>query len=136
MRCGAFSESEYSGEIYSPSYLFQTFQPAITAAPGEMDFESLGGTTEFDIAVTKQEFHTIDRVVLLRPASVTHFFDADQRYIELRIEAADQTGTDITLKVQTPTDDLGPPGWYTLYVIERSPAGVRVPSVAHFIKLK
>jgi len=133
---GSLPDSEYSGEIYSPSYLFQGFQPAILAAPGELDFNPVSGNLRFGVSVTKQAANTIDRVVLLRPASVTHFFDADQRYIELDILSTDQTGTDIELKVLAPSDDLGPQGWYTLYVVERNPAGVRVPSVAHFIKLR
>ncbi len=81
-------------------------------------------------------------VVLLRPASATHFFDFDQRYIELAFTLT--PGGDPgewTATVEAPTDDLGPAGWYMLFVIAETESlpgapGQRVPSPARFIKFE
>ena len=94
----------------------------------------------FEVEVRKTvEDNSIDRVVLLRPAAVTHHFDADQRYIELEFNSiTDQFNPrNELLIVDSPFETLGPPGWYMLFVIEKdlsSPAK-RVPSVAAWIKL-
>lgn len=110
------------------------FRPTISNAPSEQAFAATEGVAQFTVSVIKQAANTIDRVVLLRPASLTHFFDCDQRYIELKIVPGSQTGTEVDLQVISPSDDLGPSGWYTLHVVERTPTGTRVPSAAHFIR--
>ena len=78
--------------------------------------------------------------MLLRPASTAYGFDSSQRYIELdfTLGAYDpQMGTQDVVAT-APTDDLGPPGYYMLFVVSRIGAGTqapRVPSVAQFVYL-
>ena len=77
------------------------------------------------------------RVVLLRPAAVTHHFDYDQRYIELKINNFvynQWNPTDVEIHIESPQEDLGPAGYYMLFALEKE-NGKRVPSEAVFIKL-
>jgi hypothetical protein len=63
------------------------------------------------------------RVVLIKPGSVTHHFDNEQRYIELQVLSAVQTGSDWRLTVAAPTNaTLAPTGYYMLWAVERTVA--------------
>ena len=89
-----------------------------------------------DVTMT-DEANSIDRVVLLRPAAVTHHFDYDQRYIELKINNFvynQWNPTDVEIHIESPQEDLGPAGYYMLFALEKE-NGKRVPSEAVFIKL-
>ncbi len=129
--------ASYSGEIYSPPYMFVGPRPHIDSAPGQVVL-SATNTVTFDVGVVS-ELPPV-KVVLLRPASVTHFFDVDQRYIELDFSEDPGSGPgDISLTVTAPSADMGPSGWYMLFVLAYSEAVVGsdpilVPSVAHFIR--
>jgi hypothetical protein len=133
--CTALPSSEYSGELYSPPYLFQGPRPTIDNLPqgSQQAFNAA-----FGVDVTSQE-GGIARVVLLRPAALTHHFDSDQRYIELAFTGGGTTAGLKNLTVTAPPADYGPPGWYMLFVLELKTsgtyAGKLVPSVARFVKL-
>lgn len=127
-------DSRFSVDIYSPPYLGYGFRPTIVQAPTDIAF---GSTISVDVQHTKN----MVRLVLLRPAAVTHQFDSDQRYIEL---ASTATGTwdPVTQPIQTfsvtaPADDLGPPGFYMLFAVEwdSASASMKAPSVAAFVRL-
>jgi hypothetical protein len=78
----------------------------------------------------------VDAIVLLRPAAITHAFNADQRYIELGWSGS-QWNTRHTIETFTMSglsDDLGPPGYYMLYVVEHDAPGHRSPSAATFLR--
>ncbi len=106
-------------EIFSPSYLSMGTAPIISSAPG-----SLVWGTNFNI--DSAESNSIDSVVLIRPASVTHHTDAGQRYIKIPIVS--RTASSLTVKA--PADaNIAPPGYYLLFIINSE----RVPSVAKFI---
>ncbi len=134
-----FPDSRLSGELFYPPYFFETgstpaVRPAITSAPGSAPFSTLAQGIPFEVQAT-----TFDgppaRVTLLRPASVTHHFDSDQRYIELThvVTSGGPTGAQ-TLSVTAPRDDQGPSGYYMLFVLEQKPSGKLVPSVAKLIR--
>jgi hypothetical protein len=82
----------------------------------------------------------LDRIVLTRPASVTHHFDVDQRYIELEFSAPTYTSPqEITATVTAPHESLGPPGWYMLWAVEADAPGASanlLPSNAQWIRLE
>lgn len=91
-------------------------------------------------------FHNrVDRVVLTRPAAITHHFDNDQLYIELEFNAPSylptSAGTSIDLTATPPHQSLGPPGWYLLWVVEEFEAATGsnpaklIPSPARFVKI-
>jgi hypothetical protein len=86
---------------------------------------------------------SIKRVALIAPGSVTHSFNVDQRYVELRI--VPQSATATTVRVVVPDNHyVLPSGWYML-VISRSsipdggtqenPRGKYVPSVAKWVRV-
>ncbi|MEQ1729141.1 MAG: galactose oxidase early set domain-containing protein [Vicinamibacterales bacterium] len=125
----------FTGDVFSPPYLFQGFRPTIASIQGS----SFMFGDEMNIAVARQPEETIDSVVLLRPASTTFGFDSSQRYIELNftLGAFDPAMGTQSVVALAPADDLGPPGYYMLFVMSRigGPTQPRVPSVAQFIYL-
>src|SRR5205085_2213072 len=78
---------------------------------------------------------SVTRVALIAPGSVTHSFNVDQRYVELKIVS--KTSTKVTVSVPASRSIL-PKGWYMLIISKSSsnhPAGAHVPSVAKWVKL-
>jgi len=73
--------------------------------------------------------------VLMRPTSVTHHFDAEQRYLDLEVTASVMTPGNPkrwTLTINPPSDPtLMPPGYYMLFI--RSGATV---SAARTVRLQ
>jgi Domain of unknown function (DUF1929) len=65
-------------------------------------------------------------VRLVRPGSVTHSFDMDQRIVGLQF-----TLSDGLLTVALPAQNMVPPGYYMLFILNK--AGV--PSVARFVQV-
>jgi len=108
-------------EIFSPPYLFRGPRPTIAAAPTTVGY---GASFQVD----SPEAPVVAAAALLRPGSVTHSFNMEQRFVGLVIGA--QTGTSLT--VQAPPDpNVAPPGYYLLFLLN----GAGVPSVATFIRL-
>ncbi len=111
-------------EIYKPAYLFNAdnspaVRPTITSVPLGVTY---GGT--FTVATPNTD---IASVVLIKPGSVTHSFDMDQRLVGLSFTAV--TGG-LTATVPS-NSNLTPPGYYMLFVVNK--AGV--PSVASFVHI-
>lgn len=131
-------DSRSSGQIFSPPYLSFGFRPRIqriSDATGPTENIAFGSQFTMTVAHGKD----VDAIVLLRPAAITHNFDADKRYIELIWTSTgwNDPPTVESFTVNAPTDDLGPPGYYTIWVVEHDPANPanRAPSVAKFIRL-
>jgi hypothetical protein len=77
--------------------------------------------------VTSADSASISTVVLIRPGSVTHTFDTDQRLVELTFR---QSGG--ALAVDAPANgNIAPPGYYMLFLVNDR----GVPSVASFVRL-
>jgi PKD repeat protein len=123
-------------EIYTPPYLFDandnliTNRPVITGVtPGVIGY----GATFY---VNYTSASPISSAVLMRPGSVTHSFDMDERLIGLcgsgpqEPACVDAGGS--SLNLTTPSNgNIAPPGYYMLFLLDS--AGV--PSVAQFIQL-
>ncbi len=76
-------------------------------------------------------------MAFIKPMSVTHGYNSEQRYIEL---AFDQSLTVGSYNVTAPADpNIAPPGYYMLFVIidvrESTSGESKIPSKAVFIKL-
>ena len=119
-------------EIYQPSYLFTTdgsgkvilaTRPSISTIPASIKYGQV-------FAITTPDIKTISSVVLIRPGSVTHAFDMEQRLIELKFTANSATQT-ITANLPT-NQNLLPPGYYLLFLLNRS----GVPSVGKFLQVE
>lgn len=109
-----------TAETYSPPYLFRGSRPVVTFAPRAARYDA-------DIHVATPSPETIAGAVLIRPASVTHATDMDQRSIAMDL-AVEPGG--VTLR--TPRDGtIAPPGYYMLFLLDRE----GVPSVARWLRL-
>ena len=116
---GDFHYSEYRLEIFKPPYLFRGPQPVIAGAPGQV-----GYGVSFDVQTPQAG--TIASVALMRPGSVTHSFNMEQRHVGLTIET--RHGGGLTLKAP-PNANVAPPGHYMLFLVDDD----GVPSVASWI---
>lgn len=111
---------ELNYEIFSPPYLFNGPRPAITLAPGVV------GLAE-PFTVTTPDAARISSVALLAPASVTHSFDENARYVPLSFSVVGGA-----LQVQAPANgNLAPLGYYMLFIVDSS----GVPSVATWLRV-
>lgn len=116
-------------EIFSPGYLFEGNRPVIQSAPTNISYGS-----QFNIDTSL----LISSAVLIRPCSVTHAVDMEQRYVELSFQQGPLNG--YTFDVQAPADaNIAPPGYYMLFVLGLENASTSgqtaIPSVAKWVKL-
>jgi len=98
--------TNYNAEIYSPPYLFDAAgnlasRPEISWAPEK-------GTYGQTISLNTRD--TISRVTMVKTTSVTHSFNNEQRFIDLPIQQADDTGVRVQLPGSTAT-----PGFYMVF---------------------
>lgn len=116
-------------ELFEPWYVGRPDRPTFTTSATEV---SVGDS--FDVA-TPQAL-TISRVVALRAGSVTHSFNADQRYVGLPF-----TRSAGTLEVSVPdNENLLPPGYYLLFILNQvvdpgTGAVLDVPSAGRFLRI-
>jgi hypothetical protein len=106
-------------EIYSPAYLFQKgARPVIKDGDRQL---TRGQTHGWAIDSSKD----IKTAKLMRPSSVTHVTDVEQRSIDLPFTA---TATGINVQIPA-NENLVPPGWYMAFVTDKKD----VPSVAFWV---
>ncbi len=120
LSAGQNSSSSYQkmGEIYSPPYLFKGPRPTIATAPSSVRYGEA-------FTVSTPDASMIDRVALIRPDSVTHSINFDQRYVLLTFTATDGATLSVT---SPPTGNHAPPGWYMLFILSNG-----IPSVASWV---
>jgi hypothetical protein len=115
-------------EIFSPPYLFKTdgsgalaVRPTITSSPTVISYrQSFGISTENPKA--------IKQIVLVRPASVTHSVNFEQRRVPLTFSFSRKNQLQATAPVDAA---IAPPGYYMMFIIDDK----GVPSVAKMVKL-
>jgi hypothetical protein len=120
LTAGGAANSEASGEIFSPPYLFNGARPTITSAPAQVTY----GQTFF---VATPNPTSIANVTWVRLSSVTHAFNANQRFNQLSFTQA-SGGLNVTAP---PGPTLAPPGQYMLFILN----GNGVPSVASVVQI-
>ncbi len=148
MAGGTEPDPRFNGEIFIPPYLDPATgrsRPIVTSPPPNQIAFSETTVTKFTMKVDRSDDGTIDSVALLRPAAITHHFDSDQRYVELKFSVTltedGDPGRDIdTLEIESPHELLGPPGYHMLFAIEAhngcaTVQGHRVPTRAQFIQI-
>lgn len=124
-------------EIYSPDYMFVGKRPQFSMSGNAIGY---GAAFEITVSLTGSTTpaDTIESVCLMSPGSVTHHFDSDQRYVGLH-HAPSATHPATKLVITPPANAmLAPPGWYMLIITTAAQhtSGVRVPSIAKFVKLQ
>lgn len=98
-----------TGEIYTPPHLLSGPRPAISSAPGAVRYDAA-----FEVGVADPA--SIDRAVLVRPGSVTHANDMEQRLVGLRLERGHGR-----LVLTSPADpSIALPGYHMLFLVDRS----------------
>ncbi|KJS55261.1 galactose oxidase [Streptomyces rubellomurinus subsp. indigoferus] len=109
-------------EIYTPPYLYHGDRPQVTDAPGAA---KLGGTVR--VGTARPE--AVATAKLIRPSSVTHATDVEQRSVALDITGRTADGVSLALPANP---NLLPPGWYMLFLTD----GQGTPSVARWVEVK
>ena len=118
---GADPTDRLNAQIFSPPYLFKGIRPAISSAPTTASYGAM-------ITVQTPDVSRIASVSLIKLASVTHAFNADQRFLQLPFTSAGGG-----LSVQVPSNaNVAPPGYYMLFIVDTS----GIPSTAAFLKLQ
>jgi hypothetical protein len=106
-----YDRSRYELELFSPPYLFASDgsparRPVLSHVPEAMQYGH-------DVEVTVSEH--VASAALLAPTAVTHQINPNQRYVGLGIKKQDGSGS---LGLVAPPDaNVGPPGWYMLFVV-------------------
>src|SRR5678816_843689 len=123
-------------EIYTPPYLFDSSDQLITTGrPAITGISPASGTIGYGapFSVTVTASSAIRSAVLVRPGSVTHAFDMEQRVIGLCGPSPQPScsGSGTLSLTAPPNGGVAPPGYYMLFLLDS--AGV--PSVARFIRL-
>jgi hypothetical protein len=108
-------------EIYSPPYLFKGGRPQITSATREVHYG-------FTMAANVSSARPITKFALVRPSTVTHHTNAEQRFVTLPFIQSASGAYSITLPAN---GGIAQPGWYMLFAIDDN----GVPSVASFVHL-
>ncbi|MBU2668793.1 DUF1929 domain-containing protein [Actinoplanes bogorensis] len=107
-------------EVYSPPYLFRGERPAIAHAPGRI-------TRGAAFTVASPHAARITSARLVRPSSVTHGTDTDQRSVALGLKRA---GGRLELRVPEQAG-IAPSGWYMLFLVDDQGR----PSVARWVRV-
>jgi Domain of unknown function (DUF1929)/Divergent InlB B-repeat domain len=120
-------QDDYSGEIFSPPYLFNldgtpATRPAITSAPARVTYGQSFGVGTPDAA-------KIAKVTFIRLSSVTHATNMNQRLNYLPITARDGSSITVTAPLGA---TLAPPGHYLIFLLD----GNGVPSVGEIVQIR
>jgi Domain of unknown function (DUF1929) len=127
-----YGESRDSVEIYSPPYLFQGTRPTINSV-GACAYNQTATVNATIAAMSGSPIEV--KAVLMRPASATHHFDFDQRYVEIDISPPQVSSGTQNLTLTWPLNEThAPPGFYMLFIVQTA-GGVSIPSVAATVQL-
>jgi hypothetical protein len=133
MTCGTDKEwnrgrehDEYRIEVFTPPYLLKNHtsnlvRPIIKNVKAQVSYRQ-------DIVIESDQAEEITSVTIIRPSSVTHSLNTDQRCIELEI--IDTKKNEIIIKMQN-NSNIAPPGYYMLFILNKN----ETPSKAKFIHL-
>ncbi len=115
-----FHYPEHRAEVFSPPYLHDGPRPVVDTVPEEIHYGDA-----FPVGTTAAA--AVDAVSLVRPGSVTHSFNMEQRLVWLVV--AGRAGGSITVEAP-PGPTIAPPGWYMLFLLSGG-----VPSAGRFVHL-
>ena len=108
---------------FSPAYMFQP-RPVITSAPDQIGYGQ-------SFTATSSTVNPSDAVLMGLP-SMTHSFDSNQRYVQLKMSVTATASKDDTETIKGPPNaSVAPPGYYMLFLLDRN----RVPSVAKIVHI-
>jgi hypothetical protein len=119
--------NDYSGEVYSPPYLFKldgtdATRPTITTAPASVTYGQ-------SFAIATPNAAVIAKVTFIRLSSVTHATNMNQRLAYLPITTRDASSVTVTAPSGA---TLAPPGHYMMFLLDEN----GVPSVAKIVHIQ
>ena len=90
--------------------------------------------------ITVDGSYAIDSIALMKPGTVTHGSNMDQRYVELSFEQVIGPGPETEYNLTAPENSsIAPPGYYMLFVLKDKSESIsgesKIPSNAVFIRL-
>ena len=120
-------QNDYSGEIFSPPYLFNldgtdATRPTISTAPASVTYGQ-------SFAIGTPNAAGIAKVTFIRLSSVTHATNMNQRLNYLPITTRDASSVTVTAPLRA---TLAPPGHYMMFVLDEN----GVPSVAKIVQIQ
>lgn len=129
------THKELRMEVYSPYYLdgdpqrpvIESVDAAGLTRNPDGNYPQLQYGERFNVNFSGTS-SAISKASLVRPGSMTHAFDMDQRHIW--IEITDKSGDVLQLKAP-PDPHVAPPGYYMLFILDTD----GVPSEAKFVHL-
>ena len=116
----AAGDSSYTGEIYSPAYLFKGARPRVTGAPTSVGYGQSATISTPDAA-------RISSVTFLRLGTPTHAFNMDQRFLRLPFSVT-TGGINVTMPAHA---NLAPPGYYMMFLLDAN----GVPSAGQIMRI-
>ncbi len=116
-----WGDDELRIELYTPGYWADSDRPRITVSPDNISYGSL-----FEIQVASHS--PIVKAALVRPSSVTHSFNVEQRWVGVEITSR---GSGVITLHAPSRPQMAPPGWYMLTVLDEE----RRPSRARWVHL-
>jgi hypothetical protein len=129
--CGGGERTEERVEIFTPWYVGRSDRPVVTGVPATV----ISDGRQFTIGIGGSQGMSIERVVLLRPGSPTHSFDANQRLVQLDIVS--KTALEVTVRGPY-MPAAAPPGDYMVFALRRiATTGFKrwVPSIAAWTRV-
>lgn len=116
-----FNKDQKNLELFRPWYFFASSRPEITNLTEEIHYNE-----KFKI----RYFHDkdISKVIIIKPSSVTHSINTEQRLVELELSSKSSNELEIT---SPPSGMIAPPGYYMLFLIDKE----EVPSKSKFIRI-
>ena len=122
---GEGRSSDY--ELFLPPYLACIYpRPVITASPPVINY-----TQNYSVTFSVPSGTVVQKAVLMRPGSVTHHTDYDQRYVDLELEVVDNAAGILTFNAPA-SPNLAPRGYYMLFLV----ANKGTPSLASWVLLQ
>lgn len=132
---GGGEQREFDYEIFSPHYLTNgTTRPQILNAPATLNM-SYGQSYTLEYA----QGVTVERAVLMAPASLTHHSDMHQRYWEMQTITPPAPNPNPFFSFTAPANsNQAPKGYYMLFLVSSVQTGANrgTPSVATWVKLQ
>ncbi|HYF98489.1 MAG TPA: galactose oxidase-like domain-containing protein [Candidatus Saccharimonadales bacterium] len=116
-----FNQDQKNLELFRPWYFFESSRPEITNQPDEVLHNE-----KFKLRYSHPK--AINKVVIIRPSSVTHSLNTEQRLVEL--ELLSKSVNELELK-SPPNGLISPPGYYMLFLIDED----GIPSRSRFMRI-
>jgi len=122
---------DFDYQIYNPRYLYRSPRPQMVPMQSNILNYGIQYFVDWSMSGSGSD-SVVQRIVLMRPGSITHHSDFEQRFVALELVAV--TGSPVTRThfMAPPDSRHAPKGWYMLFAVSDN----NVPSEAQWVKLQ